>query len=639
MEKLTDLAGAPTAPDDPPTDDPAPTTPMRFVDPRAATLEDAGHVSRYRLGERLGQGGMGEVRLCRDRRVGRDVAMKVILPEHADRDALRARFLREARVQGQLEHPSIVPVYDLGLAVEGATYFTMKRVRGLGLDAVLAQLRRGDPEAVARFTRHKLLTAFTTVCNAVHYAHHRGVIHRDLKPGNIMLGDFGEVYILDWGVARLVEGDTEGDASREAPVRVEAEPMKHTALGTVIGTPGYLAPEQVQGQPAQVATDVYALGAILFELLTLESLHPRASLQQLVASTLQGPEAHAAVRAPDREVPPELEAISLQATHLDPAQRHPSAGALCDAVERFLEGDRDLARRRAMAGAHASRAEELAHCALASQREDDRRQAVREAGRALALDPSHGGALGTLLRLLLEPPRELPEEVRARAYADKAAGMATAARAGTINYLAWAFFVLLCIAVGVRDPWRAWTCAGLFVLSAGLCWRAASTQEFPPWKVPLLATVSTVAIGFLASFFGPLLLLPAALVANCAAYALAAQPRTNIALLWLSAATLVGLFVGPSLGLLPASYTFSVDAILVSPRTVSFDPRWTPVLLGGTHVVLLLLAGRVFGRLGASLRVTTERIHLLAWHLQQIVPDTSSATPSLPPRAVTSQNN
>ncbi|MBI5514368.1 MAG: serine/threonine protein kinase [Deltaproteobacteria bacterium] len=636
MVNPTDLAAAATTPDEAPTDDAGPTTPLRFVDPRATTLEDAGYVSRYRLGERLGQGGMGEVRLCRDRRVGRDVAMKVIHPEQRGRDDLRARFLREARVQGQLEHPSIVPVYDLGLAEEGATYFTMKRVRGLGLDAVLGKLRSEEPEALARFTRHRLLTAFTTVCNAVHYAHHRGVIHRDLKPANIMLGDFGEVYVLDWGVARLVEADGDAQPAVESPVRVEAEPTKHTALGTVIGTPGYMAPEQLQGHPASVASDVYALGAILFELLALDTLHPRVSSAQLVASTLGGPEARAAVRAPERDLPPELEAIWLRATHLEPSSRYPDARALCDAVERFLEGDRDLSRRRAMAREHASQAEALASRALSSQREEDRRSAVREAGRALALDPSEGGALGTLLKLLLEPPKTLPEEVRLRVLEDKTAGMATAARAGAINYLAWASFVLLCITLGVRDPLRAWTCAGLFLLSSWLCWRASVTRAFPPWKVPLMAAVSTTAIGFLASFFGPLILLPAALVANCAAYTLAANVRFNVLFLWVCACLLALLFVGPYFHLLPPSYTFESDLIRVSPRTVSFDPRWTPVLLGGTHVVLLLLAGRVFGRLGARLRVSTERIHLLAWHLQQIVPDASPSTPSLPPTRVNS---
>jgi len=156
---------------------------------------------RYRGRGVLGEGGMGEVRLYRDMHVGREVAMKVLLPEFADNETKRMRFLREARIQGQLDHPCVVPVHDIGETRGNIPYFTMKRVRGHTLSSLLYRRRRGHQRTQEEFTVKRLLHAFTQVCLAVDYAHSRGVIHRDLKPSNSMVGDFGEVYVLDWGIA------------------------------------------------------------------------------------------------------------------------------------------------------------------------------------------------------------------------------------------------------------------------------------------------------------------------------------------------------------------------------------------------------------------------------------------------------
>src|SRR5580693_3901671 len=224
---------------------------------------------RYSLGDKLGEGGMGVVHACRDRRIGRDVALKMVRAEHAARGDLVARFLREACVQGQLEHPAIVPVYDLGRDPEGNVYFTMKRVRGATFEQIFAALRDDDEYALRQFSRRKLLTAFASICQALHFAHARGVIHRDLKPGNVMLGDFGEVYLLDWGLAKLQSG-------MEPPALATgtAAGGGRSVHGATMGTPGYMPPEQVRGEPVDARSDVYALGALLFELLALEPLHP-----------------------------------------------------------------------------------------------------------------------------------------------------------------------------------------------------------------------------------------------------------------------------------------------------------------------------------------------------------------------------
>src|SRR5262249_27740658 len=151
----------------------------------------------------LAAGGMGEILLAKDTRIARRVAVKVLKTDLRTNAEFRSRFLQEARLQGQLEHPAIVPVHDLGERPDGDLFFSMKCVRGGTLLEAINAVRRG--EQTASISRRRLLSAFSRVCLAVDFAHSRGVVHRDIKPGNIMLGDFGEVYVLDWGIAKLVD--------------------------------------------------------------------------------------------------------------------------------------------------------------------------------------------------------------------------------------------------------------------------------------------------------------------------------------------------------------------------------------------------------------------------------------------------
>src|SRR5688572_305743 len=221
---------------------------------------------RYQDWGLLGRGGMGEVRLCRDHHIGRKIALKVIRRSRATRERARSRFVREARIQGQLEHPAVVPVYDLGEAPDGRVYFTMKQVFGRTLDEIVKGLRDDDAKVHAEYGRRRLLDAFARVCLAVDYIHESGVVHRDLKPANVMLGRYGEVYVLDWGLAKLLEGPADDD-EREADPSPESAPTLdteagQTAAGELMGTPGYMAPEQLDGgvRPVGVAADIYALG-------------------------------------------------------------------------------------------------------------------------------------------------------------------------------------------------------------------------------------------------------------------------------------------------------------------------------------------------------------------------------------------
>jgi hypothetical protein len=224
----------------------------------STTPPDPPAVSRYERHATLGEGGMGVIHLVSDRRIGREVAMKTMRPERALYASFVDRFVREACVQGQLEHPAIVPVYDLGVDALHAPFFTMKRVHGATFAEIITRLRDGDAEALGRYGRRKLLTAFASVCQAIDFAHTRGVIHRDLKPSNVMMGDFGEVYVLDWGVAKITTGaEIEPHGSMTPPAGTET----HTLAGVAMGTPGYMSPEQlVAARDVDGRTDVYALG-------------------------------------------------------------------------------------------------------------------------------------------------------------------------------------------------------------------------------------------------------------------------------------------------------------------------------------------------------------------------------------------
>ena len=352
------------------------TRPMGIRSAGGATLAVLEN-GRYTLGSLIGQGGMGEVVLAFDEQIGREVAVKRIRSDAPSGEEL-SRFVREARVQGRLQHPAVVPVHDLAFDKTGKPYFVMKRLSGTTMGELIAKLRTEDEtEAVA--TRRRLLRAFADVCLAIEFAHSAGIIHRDLKPANIMLGDFGEVYVLDWGIARAVTEPDETGApmSKELDLRLDSG---ETRAGTVLGTPAYMAPEQLAGDRAGPGADIYALGCMLYEIACGENLHGgRRSLTTI----LKPLEARPSKVRPDS--PPELDAICDRATQLAIGDRFGSARALGDAVQAYLDGDRDIAVRRELAQRHIS----AAHAAL--QRGDGdvgRRDAMRAAGRALALDPT-----------------------------------------------------------------------------------------------------------------------------------------------------------------------------------------------------------------------------------------------------------
>ncbi|MGK3986847.1 serine/threonine-protein kinase [Sorangium sp. So ce136] len=611
---------------------PTPVNPGRA---RAELSDIASDGPRYEVRSLLGVGGMGEVHFCRDRRIGRDVAMKVIRAEHQGDTTLRHRFLREARVQGQLEHPSIVPVYDLGVDAKGSAYFTMKRLRGLTLARILNELREGDAAALQSFSRRKLLTAFSSICIAVDFAHSRGVLHRDLKPANIMLGDFGEVYLLDWGVAKLIDTPLQTIDMGEDPMSTRTIP------GDVLGTLGYMSPEQAQGcvDTLDARSDVYSLGAILFELLTLKPLHPKKDRNEMLDSLIHGADARASVRAPEREVPPELDAICVRATRREPAERFPTARALYEAVERFLDGDKDVELRRGLAARHAGLAEERIAKALdgGKEAESARKTLLSEVGQALALDPSNERALETLRRILTEPPREMPQEVLAELDEAAAARHRLQLHAGIrAELLATAIATLVAaVWLGIRE-WQVFACILVFTALAALMKCVAARVVHRPaaeWYAYAGFVFNVLSFLCIGRGFGPLLFMPMLLVIFTYGNSFTYRTAYRVAVVVTGcAAVLAAAWIEYS-GLLPPSYQFTNGAMIILPQAVEHSRIPTMTALTLTTLFMLVVPAFMMGQHQHALRDAERRACLQAWQLRQLLPERAQSGAVTGPRS------
>ncbi len=277
--------------------------------------------TRYRATERIGRGGMGAVYSATDSLLHRQVAIKILNVELRATDA-SARLAREAKILAALEHPGIVPVHDLGSLPDGRMFYVMKLVQGQRLDEYVKGTR----------LRSELLQVFLKICDAVGFAHAKGIVHRDLKPQNIMIGSYGEVLVLDWGIAGFLA--SLGQTRMEAPAGSDTGDTRATRDGMVIGTPGYMPPEQARGDISQVSerSDVFSLGAILFFLLT--GSHPRSSSADRPAEL-----------RPSSRVPKPLRAVCARAMATEPADRYPSVAELGADIQRYLTGIRISAYR------------------------------------------------------------------------------------------------------------------------------------------------------------------------------------------------------------------------------------------------------------------------------------------------------
>jgi formylglycine-generating enzyme required for sulfatase activity len=291
---------------------------------------------RYRWLSTLGEGGQGSVELVFDEDLGRAVALKTLHPHRADPGRL-AELYREARITGQLDHPNIIPVYDAGQLDDGRLFYTMPRMTGQSLHRVLVRLRRGDPDALRRWDRVRLLQVLETACYAVGHAHSRGVVHRDLKPANILLGRQGEVYVVDWGIARIVGGPAAGPQGPRRHWSEEGDERSER----VRGSPPYMAPEQIK-HPDQVgpAADVFCLGVVLYEALCRVPPFQGDTVEDLVDGLCHSKPVPPRERAPQLSVPAELEEICLKALEKFPGHRFPTATELAEALAEERAGGR-----------------------------------------------------------------------------------------------------------------------------------------------------------------------------------------------------------------------------------------------------------------------------------------------------------
>jgi serine/threonine protein kinase/uncharacterized membrane protein YidH (DUF202 family) len=359
--------------------------PAPSVPPTAG--EEAGQPlwgGRLRIGEEVGRGAMGHVLRTYDKKLRRELALKVAqAPRDEMSRELLARFVEEAQITAQLEHPNVVPVHDLGVSPEGHAYFSMKLVRGRSLETVLEKRKEGDPGTLAQFGLRRLLDVFLQVCQAMEYAHARGVIHRDLKPANIMVGDFGEVLVMDWGlaklgarsVAHLTHGEGVSTSTEEAPVAVdpsvesgrrsEVPPAPsplvpgvtsvragkkawETQTGMVLGTPAYMSPEQAKGVSVDDRTDVYALGVILYEILCgqvpFDDDEPHVTVQRVLTEAPRRPSSI------NSATPLALEALALRLLEKDPDKRNIGIPDIVAHVHNYIEGIGRDYRRESLFG-------------------------------------------------------------------------------------------------------------------------------------------------------------------------------------------------------------------------------------------------------------------------------------------------
>jgi serine/threonine protein kinase len=315
---------------------------------QSTSTNKAPHVGEYTLVREIARGGMGQIYFGEDSQLKRNVAVKV---SSVSEDGEDPRFSKEAEVLAQLAHPNIVPIYNIGVDAQRRPFYSMKLIKGRTLQAVLNLMRDGDAAAVKDYPRATLLTIFRKVCDAMMFAHSKGILHRDLKPENIMVGEYGEVLVMDWGLAKVL-GEREEQDSSVSRVNDTGD-YGMTMEGEVMGTPQYMSPEQAMGMVAELdqRSDIYSLGGILYAILTLRAPIDGITLDEVLAKvkngsisamvTKRGGKGQMTVGVPSamgNEVPEALQAVTLKAMATDRNKRYASVEAFAGDIERYQNG-------------------------------------------------------------------------------------------------------------------------------------------------------------------------------------------------------------------------------------------------------------------------------------------------------------
>ncbi|HEY1814083.1 MAG TPA: serine/threonine-protein kinase [Kofleriaceae bacterium] len=556
----------------------------------------------YQLGEVIGRGGMGEVRVAQDLRIGREVAIKRIRGK-ASPDAVD-RFLREARIQARLDHPAIVPVYELSTDPDGVPFFTMKRLTGETLGKRLADRANVQP----------LLRAFADVCLAIELAHSRGVVHRDLKPSNIILGDFGEVYVLDWGVARVLSDTTRATQPQQAVSSVPGD--DETTMGAILGTPGYMSPEQVRGAPAEPPADVYSLGAILFEILAGEPLHPRgeAALVTTLSTPQISPTSRLIEHSIEHPIAPELDGACFDALAEDPKQR-PTARELATRIQAYLDGDRDHERRRQLAREQLDAAQR----ALESTDDTGRATAMRRAGRALALDPDSQEAAALVTRLTVEPPEKLPPDLLASLESEDRALNRHRATRGLRAYAA-AFVCVSFLPLLDIQNWSLQIAAwGLVALLGLIMYQGTVTGRT---RLAPALVVNLAAVLVFSRILGPFIITPVSTLGILMSFA--ASPRL-LARRWVIAAWTVCAIALPIvvelLGVLPRTWWVTEGAVVSTSQIIRIHGTRDAIALVFVNASWIAIVANYALNTSLRRRDLQRELHIQRWHLQQTIPD------------------
>ncbi|MDP7036284.1 MAG: tetratricopeptide repeat protein [Planctomycetota bacterium] len=295
---------------------------------------------RYEEITPLAVGGSGQVLTAYDPDMKRTVAIKILRPDLKAGHYQLARFRQEAQITGGLDHPNIIPIHDMGTMPDGSSYFIMKHVSGKSLGEILEERLGTARQSSQLYDGTSFLRSYLKVCDAVAFAHAHGIVHRDLKPPNIMLGEFGEVLVMDWGIAkRMGQPDLDPTPAEDEKVSDSFDPLE-TQDGMILGTPSYMSPEQAQGRIDAIneRSDIYCLGVILYQILTLERPFGGAERVQILGRITQGIFDPPRQRSPRAHVPRELEAVVLKAMALDPEDRYPSVPELQSDIEAYLAG-------------------------------------------------------------------------------------------------------------------------------------------------------------------------------------------------------------------------------------------------------------------------------------------------------------